>query len=510
MNNDTHGTAENNLGGMLQSALTSSKTPKAILVDGTIAHVNNAFTALCGDVVNQTCYSIFTANHADQLQWLLSSSSAESEKIILALNVGKAGGKSVLVQYEPINKNIAMLSLLTEFSSKRLADLDELTGLPNRRRAVMMLEIAIRRLQRHPELHFCVAFGDIDHFKNVNDTYGHDVGDNVLRHIGEIIQSGLRDNDWVARWGGEEFILFLDENDIATGIQPLDRIRRVIDESKIPKFPDLKLSMSFGIVSSEEVTNTFNKKVDIQTIINKSDTLLYDAKINGRNRIEWDKYESTIWVKDTIMEEINNNKIIPLIYPIVDFNKNVLAYKIFHNNGRDENSIIKLLQVADRLGIRDLVDYSLFKALDMDCLKSKEKNIIFPFSVKFWHKNKSEITDCFNDFSNLSSGIYDYQSFKEEELKTLQAASNGITLTHLERRHVPIDLLLSDSITNVVFRQTETLSSEFISDIKNKVNVFAFFFNPDSSKPYSATKKQINNIQKIGFDGYLLDEPLQP
>lgn len=490
-------------GPILQAALQRSQAPTAILNNDVIIYSNDAFMALCGDMIDKPCYSIFTENHADQLQWLLRSQSLESEKIILSLN-GQSSGQSVLVQYEPLDGNIALLSLLTEYSHNRLADIDELTELPNRRRAVLMLEVATSRLRRSPNSHFCVALGDIDHFKQVNDTYGHDVGDDVLRYVARAIQSALRDNDWTARWGGEEFIFYIDEADLTTGIQPLERIRQAIAAIEVPDYPDLNISMSFGVVSSGEATvGDAKKSIDMQTIINKSDILLYEAKVNGRNRVEWDKKETTVWVKDSILNAIDNKDIVPLMYPIVDFQGNVVMYKIFHGiKDKDASDTTKLLFAANRLAIRGYLDYFLLQSIDFNQLATMKENVVFPVSPSLCQSHMDELLEVINQYPNFSVGIYSCDAFPNVELNTILNNSKNITLSNVHARNMPLDLIVSDTVTNIIFRHPEMVSAQLISNIQDKTNTYAMFVNNNIAGSCMPSEDDIKNIKELGFNGY--------
>lgn len=123
-----------------------------------------------------------------------------------------------------------------------------------------------------------VLFLDIDHFKSVNDTYGHDRGDEVLKEVAHVIQNNLREGDTVARWGGEELVTTLlgaTENDaIAKAGEILHKIR----ELSFPQAPDLKVTVSIGVSFAEKGTI-------FEDLIKQADTAMYQAKDSGRNQI---------------------------------------------------------------------------------------------------------------------------------------------------------------------------------------------------------------------------------
>jgi diguanylate cyclase (GGDEF)-like protein len=124
---------------------------------------------------------------------------------------------------------------------------------------------------------------DIDHFKKVNDEYGHPVGDEVIRRLASSLQGGVRSTDLVCRWGGEEFILLIGAN-IERASATSTRLCREIDS---PGFARVPVTASFGVASvAGDVEN-------VQDLINRADEALYASKNSGRNRVtRWDEMDS--------------------------------------------------------------------------------------------------------------------------------------------------------------------------------------------------------------------------
>ncbi len=167
--------------------------------------------------------------------------------------------------------------------NKRLASentLDLLTGILNRRgffnAAKPVLHLAHRR-----KLKVLIMIADIDHFKNVNDTYGHQKGDEVLRYVASIINSSLRKSDIAGRYGGEEFIIYADCGDLAAGKIVSEKIRNNI-EMKTEAAMGIKVTVSIGMASSF-ISESVEK--DMMTLVRKADQNLYKAKADGRNRV---------------------------------------------------------------------------------------------------------------------------------------------------------------------------------------------------------------------------------
>uniref|UniRef100_A0A2I2MGL2 diguanylate cyclase n=2 Tax=Leptospirillum ferriphilum TaxID=178606 RepID=A0A2I2MGL2_9BACT len=182
------------------------------------------------------------------------------------------------------------LTLLTELKSAILdtqGSIDFLTGLPNRR----YLNETIPHLRRHGDKS-CVLLLDIDHFKKINDTFGHPVGDMVLREIADLLRSNVRSNEKILpfRLGGEEFVL-ISSTDLQGSRTLAERIRQTIERHfehgfnrDGKRYPDLKVTVSIG-VSSHEVFGQEDPSLSFRKAIESADEALYQAKKNGRNRV---------------------------------------------------------------------------------------------------------------------------------------------------------------------------------------------------------------------------------
>ncbi|MEX2499406.1 MAG: diguanylate cyclase, partial [Wenzhouxiangellaceae bacterium] len=162
-----------------------------------------------------------------------------------------------------------------EAQLQRLATTDELTGLFNRRQGTEVLRQEVERACRGSTLSLILL--DIDHFKAVNDRFGHDVGDKVLADVAALLQSRLRKTDYAARWGGEEFAIILPQTDRDGGRRfAAELLTRMLDI----KTPDGKgLSASFGVVD-------YRDDESVSELVKRADRLMYRAKHGGRARVE--------------------------------------------------------------------------------------------------------------------------------------------------------------------------------------------------------------------------------
>jgi diguanylate cyclase (GGDEF)-like protein len=161
---------------------------------------------------------------------------------------------------------------------EELASHDQLTGVFNRGNLLKLLENELRRSERTGES-FCFAMLDLDHFKDVNDTYGHPVGDQVLRKVCEIAMQCVRAVDGVGRMGGEEFGILLPSTSLDNGRVSLERVREAVssyDWNVIA--PGLSVHLSAG-VAEYALGDT------LQTIAKRADDALYRAKHTGRNKV---------------------------------------------------------------------------------------------------------------------------------------------------------------------------------------------------------------------------------
>lgn len=156
----------------------------------------------------------------------------------------------------------------------RLAATDELTGLSNRRSFNEQLAAALSAAHRH-DYPLSLIMIDLDHFKRVNDTFGHNAGDKVLRAFAELLREMIRTEDVAARWGGEEFIIILPHTTCEAAAALAERIRVACEENS----PTMHgLSASFGVT---QLQNNENE----DSLLRRTDDALYRAKHDGRNRV---------------------------------------------------------------------------------------------------------------------------------------------------------------------------------------------------------------------------------
>lgn len=224
-------------------------------------------------------------------------SSGYHTKSILTMPVTNAEGK-VIGAFQAINKldsqgndiafnenDVKRTSLATAFCGRTLESYllynealqDQLTGLKNRRGLHSFYENSISPILSSKSCSIIMC--DIDHFKHVNDTWGHNAGDAILKHVANIFSSSIGINDGVFRWGGEEFIFLLNGYNLNEAHEFAEKIRIKIEES-VCHFEglDLQVTMSFGV-------NQLDSSLNTEENVKIADDKLYYAKEHGRNRV---------------------------------------------------------------------------------------------------------------------------------------------------------------------------------------------------------------------------------
>ncbi len=162
---------------------------------------------------------------------------------------------------------------------KQLSLIDMLTGLGNRRFGEVEMAAKLEEMQQVREPLFGVLFADIDHFKRVNDRYGHDVGDQVLQMVAKTIQNGVGNAGMAFRWGGEEFMIIIYADTPQQLQSAAERIRVLVEQSEHRWCKQsIKVTITIGAAAAQLTDNE-------ETIIRRADELLYQGKNSGRNKV---------------------------------------------------------------------------------------------------------------------------------------------------------------------------------------------------------------------------------
>jgi len=198
----------------------------------------------------------------------------------------------------------------------RLAMEDYLTGLPNRRAAEARLQLEWNRARRMRSP-FALALLDIDHFKRVNDQFGHEVGDRTLRHVAQVVNTTLRGGDWVARWGGEEFLICFHGLDSSGALAAGERMRKHVKASAPAGGTEPAVTVSLGISVYRPALESPAK------MLAEADGLLYEAKQAGRDRVlcigaAEGHRGSVVWERSQVQTALQESRVVAAFQPIID------------------------------------------------------------------------------------------------------------------------------------------------------------------------------------------------
>jgi len=245
--------------------------------DNTLVHVDEQGVNLCVNgcplskamVDGRECEAEAFLHHKDGHRLRVSVKAIpvfdEDGEVIGAVEVFKD-----LTHQEALQKKMEQL--------EEMALLDPLTRLANRRHVEASLQRRLEEFTRYG-WNFGVLFIDVDHFKSINDEYGHDVGDKVLKLVSLTLQNSLRPFDFLGRWGGEEFVALVVNVNEKQLVHIAERARRLLEQSQIQVADKrIQVTVSIGATMAERADN-------MGDLVKRADQLMYRAKSGGRNRV---------------------------------------------------------------------------------------------------------------------------------------------------------------------------------------------------------------------------------
>ena len=264
-----------------------------------IVYVNPAFEKLMGyaadEVIGQNPKILQGPGTDDKTRYKIRKAMRDGTSIrTQILNYDKSGNElwldinmvplfdenGQLTYYAAIERDLTEHKKL-QSQLESMATIDSLTGLANRQAFLQRAKNEFNRARRYSRP-LSVVMIDIDHFKSINDQYGHATGDEVLRQTAMICQSSLRGSDLMGRVGGEEFVLLLPDTPHTNAFHVAERMRAHLYETPIELENDahLKITASFGVASLREADNDFD------TVLERADEAMYLAKHGGRNQVK--------------------------------------------------------------------------------------------------------------------------------------------------------------------------------------------------------------------------------
>jgi diguanylate cyclase (GGDEF)-like protein/PAS domain S-box-containing protein len=245
--------------------------------DNVLMHVDEKGQPLCGA---GTCPAVASMQSAKPCEAEVYLHHRDGHRVPINTRISPlADNGDVLGAVEVFTDNSSVLEARQQIEElERLALLDQLTDVGNRRYAQTRLEARLRQLERYG-WPFSVLFLDIDLFKRINDLYGHEVGDRVLRVVARSTKGSLRSFDMVSRWGGEEFVVMVENVDEQQTRNVAQKVRAMIQQSSLDYGAEIiRVTVSVGATAARPDDS-------MDTLIDRADKLMYLSKKDGRNRV---------------------------------------------------------------------------------------------------------------------------------------------------------------------------------------------------------------------------------
>jgi len=252
--------------------------------DNVLIHVDDAGTSLC----SAGCPLAATMSDGEPRRAHAYLHHRDGHRVPVTVRTAALQEESgtIVGAVEVFSESQSLVSLREKMHELEKASLtDPLTGLPNRRHIEAAIDRSLASLERygHP---FGLLFADIDHFKHVNDAYGHDAGDNVLKMVAATITGSMRASDAAGRWGGEEFVLIVAEVSPETLPSVAERVRNLVEQSWLLQ-SEMRIAVTVSIGAS-----TARPGDTRAGLVARADSLMYRSKQLGRNRVTMDPAEA--------------------------------------------------------------------------------------------------------------------------------------------------------------------------------------------------------------------------
>jgi diguanylate cyclase (GGDEF)-like protein len=233
---------------------------------------------ILGIITSNTLIKNVVAPLVELESYLIDSTKKEKEIQYPDNEIGRlARAIQSITDAELYKKNQQLMDMNAQLEV--LSITDPLTGLYNRRKILQEIEDEKLRAERYV-CNVSILIFDIDHFKNINDMYGHGEGDLILKELGELIRSSIRATDVFARWGGEEFMLLLPETDLTSAVAIAEKLRVAVERHIFSNGKNITISIG---------VSTFIKGCSVDDFIREADDMLYRAKETGRNKVQYIK-----------------------------------------------------------------------------------------------------------------------------------------------------------------------------------------------------------------------------
>ncbi len=278
---------------------------------------------------------------------------------------------------------LTLVGLKQRAELEALALTDSLTRLPNRRAAEWRLDEEFARAKRGGEP-CAVAICDLDRFKLVNDHYGHDVGDAVLLHVARVMKTELREGDWVARWGGEEFIVFLHNATLERAYATMERLRVAIRSQPVEtSHGPLDITTSVGIGAYR------GGEEDFAQVLSEADGCLYEAKRSGRDCVVVSEKtrHSALWKAGMLQYALAEQRVVPAYQVMVDLKtRRPVAEEALARLREPDGTVLpaaEFIEAAEGINLIHAVDQTIARAALSRCVEKLANGTSAPEIVQF-------------------------------------------------------------------------------------------------------------------------------
>ncbi len=221
---------------------------------------------------NHSAHELESANSNDDIKSVLSQVLAETKLLAETSQILKSKLDEANEEMDQMRQELTLV--------REVAVTDALTGLLNRRAFDDILSDLVE--QSTTQKNFCLAILDLDHFKKINDSFGHLTGDKVLRYTAGIMKQKVAENHFAARYGGEEMAVIMPDTDLQAASRVIENIRTTLEKNRLKRKGD---GESIGKVTLSAGVASFKPGDSVDTLIEKADNSLYQAKTNGRNQV---------------------------------------------------------------------------------------------------------------------------------------------------------------------------------------------------------------------------------
>lgn len=409
---------------------------------------------------------------------------------------------------------------------------DNLTGLVNRNQLEHSLELATSSALRHRQ-HFAIFFIDIDHFKNINDSLGHDAGDEVLKIVSDRLRASIRKTDIAARLGGDEFILVLHGTDtVDTAAIFAEKILGTILEPMKIKEHELFISVSIGISFYPA------DGMDYPSLIKSADLALYKAKEQGRNNFQFctprmnQEIQERITFKNALQKAVDNEELYLTFLPRLNRHKNVTAFETllrWESQKYGYVSPAKIIPLAEEIGIiNQLSHWIIEKAIGNLSIWQKEHSVKVTINVSprqylqnefleniFEALRDAKLFPYFLELEINESLIMQDPDYSTKVIKTLKNQGVLIIIDNFGTGYSSLNYLSQFGVDYV------KLARDYIRDINHNFQhrelvtamiALAKTLNIKIIAEGIESQEQYDLLLKLGcdeFQGYYISEPLK-